>query len=719
MTSNDDLRPTPADESPLLKKALEKNQDVKDKVEDCAVELSTVNDTVKKEMAAGSTLREVEKTLARSENVEDRVQECADELHEVNEVLVQEIDDRKKLSSELKETGKKLSATQNILSNTQDVLAVAHKVADETSALLVHSEEMQTELRRDITEGQRIERAIFEEKERLRVTLSCIGDAVITTDMFGKVTYLNPVAETMTGWTSTEANGLPLPEVFHIVNAQTRELAPNPVERVLSEKQTTGLALHTLLIQRGGKPFPIEDSAAPIRDQQNDIIGAVLVFHDVSHAKKMAMEMTYQASHDALTGLINRREFERRLEHALETGKQDAKQHTLLYLDLDQFKIVNDTCGHMAGDELLKQLTSVLQARLRTNDTLGRLGGDEFGVLLESCPTGPALRVADLLRQTVREFHFVWKDRVFQIGLSIGLVTFSDGGETLADILRMADAACYLAKDKGRNRVQIYTSDDTGLAQRHGEMGWVGRIQKALKEDRFVLYSQKILSLVNSFEDGDHYEMLLRMKGEDGTLIPPMAFIPAAERYGLMPQLDRWVVATAFAQYEGRHPPDSALGTCAINLSCASICDENFYEFVTEQFDRYKVPPRGICFEITETAAIANLKQAVELIGKLKNLGCRFSLDDFGSGMSSFTYLKHLPVDYLKIDGGFVKDMIDDPIDHAMVEAINHIGHVMKIETIAEFVENNATLGALRRIGVDYAQGYGIEKPRLSDFSMI
>ncbi|MBA2659750.1 MAG: EAL domain-containing protein [Nitrosospira sp.] len=716
MISDDDLQLTSADTSPLLEKALEKNQDVKDMMEDCAVELSDVNEKVKEKMAAGSTLRVVEKTLARSENVEDKVQKCANELHEVSEVLVHKIDDRKALNSELMATGQKLSATQNILSDTQDVLAVAHRIAEETSALLVHSEGIQIELRRDITEGQRIEKALFEEKERLRVTLSCIGDAVITTDMFGKVTYLNPVAETMTGWTSDAANGLLLPKVFHIVNAQTSELVPNPVERVLSEKQTMGLALHTLLIQRGGKTFPIEDSAAPIRNQEGDTIGAVLVFHDVSHAQKMATEMTYQASHDALTGLINRREFERRLEHALETGKQDAKQHTLPYLDLDQFKLVNDSCGHMAGDELLKQLTSVLQARLRTNDTLGRLGGDEFGVLLESCPTGPALRVADLLRQTVREFHFVWKDRVFQIGLSIGLVTFSDGGETLADILRMADAACYLAKDKGRNRVQIYTSGDTGLAQRHGEMGWVGRIQKALKEDRFVLYSQKILSLVNSLQDSDHYEMLLRMKGEDGTLIPPMAFIPAAERYGLMPQLDRWVVATAFAQYEGRHSPHSALGTCAINLSCASICDDNFYEFVTEQFDRYKVPPRGICFEITETAAIANLKQAVELIGKLKNLGCRFSLDDFGSGMSSFTYLKHLPVDYLKIDGGFVKDMVGDPIDHAMVEAINHIGHVMHIETIAEFVENNATLGALRRIGVDYAQGYGIEKPRLSNF---
>ena len=580
---------------------------------------------------------------------------------------------------------------------------------------LTRSRDIQRELRRDVTKAQRAEQALFEEKERLRVTLSCIGDAVITTDTFGKVTYLNPVAETLTGWTSDEANGRPLPDVFHIVNSQTNQTAPNPVERVLKEEQAVGLAPHTLLIQRGGITFPIEDSAAPIRDQQGEIIGTVLVFHDATHAQKMAAQMSYQACHDALTGLINRSEFEQRLEHALLTGRQEAKQHTLLYLDLDQFKIVNDTCGHMAGDELLKQLTSVLQAKLRRNDTLARLGGDEFGVLLESCPVGPALRVADQLRQTVQEFHFVWKDKVFQLGLSIGLVVFSDGEETLADILRMADAACYLAKDNGRNRVQIYTSEDTRLAQRHGEMGWVGRIQKALEEDRFVLYSQKILPLVNSLEDGDHYEVLLRMQAEDGTLIPPMAFIPAAERYGLMPQLDRWVITTAFAQHKERHPPGHPVGTCAINLSGASICDENLYEFVTEQFDLYKVPAEGICFEITETSAISNLAHAASPIRKLKDLSCRFSLDDFGNGMSSFTYLKHLPVDYLKIDGGFVKDMVGDPIDHAMVEVINYIGHVMHIKTIAEFVENDAILEALRKLGVDYAQGYGIEKPRLSE----
>lgn len=661
------------------------------------------------------TLDENQNVKAKNENVEEKMIECVNELHEVKVALAQEVGDRPERDRELMETGQKLSATQRILSGAREVLAVAEKATEETAAQLVRSREAHAKLRHDIKAGQRIEKALFEENERLRVTLNHIREAVITTDMSGSVIYLNPVAETMTGWTSEEANGHPLSEVFNIIHSQTDESAPNPVELIFQGKTDVGLALHTVLIQRSGNTLNIEGSATPIRDQHGKIIGVVLIFRDVTQALDMTAQMTYQASHDALTGLIDRREFERRLEHVLSSDKQDGKRHALLYLDLDQFKIVNDTCGHMAGDALLKQVTTILLTQLRINDTLARVGGDEFGLLLENCPAESAFRVADLLRQTVHDFHFAWKEKVFQLGISIGLVSFGNGDETLPDILHMADAACYLAKDKGRNQVQIYTAEDMGIAQRHGEMGWVGRIQKGLKEQRFVLYSQKILPLLNSANPGEHYEVLLRMQDEDGTLVPPMAFIPAAERYGLMPQLDRWVIATAFAQHGRRHSPGSAPGTCAINLSGASICDEHFYEFVMAQFELFNVPPAEICFEITETSAIANLAQASILICKLKAIGCRFSLDDFGSGMSSFAYLKHLPVDYLKIDGGFVKDMVDDPIDCAMVEAINHIGHLMNIETIAEFVENDAILEALRRIGVDYAQGYGVEKPRLGD----
>lgn len=565
---------------------------------------------------------------------------------------------------------------------------------------------------RDVTERKQAERTLLAEKERLRVTLSSIGDAVITTDTSGHVSYLNPVAEKITGWRNDEAIGLPLLRVFQIFDEKTGQPAPNPVAKVLNEGQTAALAMDTVLLARDGTQYSIEDSAAPILDPEGILIGVVLVFHDVSQARKMAALMTHQASHDALTGLINRREFERLLEAALLSAKAECKHHTMLYLDLDQFKIVNDTCGHIAGDELLRQLTSLLGNKLRQSDTLARLGGDEFGVLLQSCPDEPALRIAELLRQTVSDFHFVWHDKVFQIGVSIGLVTFSEGGITLADLFRMADAACYIAKDRGRNRVHVYTLDNKEVAKREGEMGWIGRIQKGMEEGRFVLYAQKILPLKERDRHEEHYEILLRLIGEDGSVVPPMAFIPAAERYGLMPQLDRWVIRTAFEQYSLRNGPNVNKGTCAINISGASICDEQFFTFVREQFDAFQVPHAAICFEITETSAIANLSHAAILIRELKAIGCRFSLDDFGSGMSSFAYLKHLPVDFLKIDGGFVKDMLSDPIDNAMVESINHIGHVMGIQTIAEFVENDGILEKLRLMGIDFAQGYGIEKPR-------
>jgi diguanylate cyclase (GGDEF)-like protein/PAS domain S-box-containing protein len=565
----------------------------------------------------------------------------------------------------------------------------------------------------DITDRRLAAAELFAEKERAQVTLASIADGVITTDTEGWVEYLNPVAEELTGWTAGSARGLPLQAIFRMIDETSRQIAPNPIEMVLREERNVEMAATMLLLRNDGAEIPIVQSAAPIRARSGKITGVVLVLHDVSRERQYAAKLSYQASHDSLTGLINRTEFEQRLSLALKSSAQAGRHHAVMYLDLDQFKVVNDTSGHAAGDQLMRQVSSVLQRRLREGDTLARLGGDEFGVLLENCASENALRIADELRQTVMDFHFAWESRSFAIGVSIGVVNVEDGLFTIADVLSAADAACYMAKEKGRNRVQVYHREDSELSMRHGEMEWVGRLQKALDEDRFVLYSQDIVA-IGGHKKGSHCELLVRMLDEKGDLVPPMAFIPAAERYGLMPSIDRWVIRNAMAII-AREQADAhreALDVYAINLSGASIGDDRFLEFVREQFDRFAVPYQAICFEITETAAIARLDKATHFIHVLRELGCQFSLDDFGAGMSSFAYLKHLPVDYLKIDGGFVKDMADDPIDRAMVEAINNVGHVMGKKTIAEFVDSDRVLAALKEIGVDFAQGYGVSKPR-------
>ena len=427
-------------------------------------------------------------------------------------------------------------------------------------------------------------------------------------------------------------------------------------------------------------------------------------------ARRQAEEaIRHLAYHDPLTGLANRREFERQLESLLDDAKAHEKQHALCYLDLDQFKIVNDTCGHIAGDELLRQVSILLKQKLRDSDVLARLGGDEFGVLLENCPLEQALRIANELCEMVRDYRFVWKDKTFEVGVSIGVVAITRDSESATSILSGADVACYAAKDLGRNRVHVYQESDEELAQRHGEMYWVARITQAFQARRFEMYQQKIISLSSDDPDARHFELLLRLRDEQGGLILPSMFIPAAERYGLMPTLDRWVIRAAFpfvASFcRGR---DACF---AINLSGTSLNDNHFLDFIKDEIEKYDIRPGAVCFEITETAAVTNLSRAVHFMTELKSLGCRFSLDDFGSGLSSFHYLKNLPVDFLKIDGSFVRDIVEDPVDHVMVEAINRVGQVMGIQTIAEFVENDEILAELRRIGVNYAQGYGIARP--------
>ena len=565
----------------------------------------------------------------------------------------------------------------------------------------------------DISDRKEAEAQTLQAKERAQVTLASIADAVITIDTSGLVEYMNPVAERLTGWRDAEARGLPLADVFSAQDEATGVAIVDPVARAVADSTTIPSEGNVVLRRRHDAPIAIDFAAAPIRDRGRDIAGVVLVFRDMSRERQYATRLAHLASHDALTGLLNRREFERRVSMVLAEGHVHDGNHAVLYLDLDEFKVVNDTCGHAAGDELLRQVSALLRPRLREGDTLARLGGDEFGVLLEHCAPGPALAIADALRKTIGDFHFQWNQRSFKIGASVGVVNLARGPDTLAGILSAADAACYMAKDKGRNRVQVYSPESDEVTLRKGEMEWVNRIHRALAENRFCLYAQPVRATVGGDATPAYTELLLRLRDDNGGLVPPTAFIPAAERYHLMPAIDRWVISTAFGQLSRQLEAGDAaqMGVCAINVSGASLGDDEFLDFVQSQFVVHRVPHALVCFEITETTAVASLTKATQFMTALRGLGCRFALDDFGVGVSSFTYLKHLPVDYVKIDGSFVKDMLDDPVNRAMVEAIHRIGHIMGKKTIAESVERRETLKALRAIGVDYAQGFGIAAP--------
>lgn len=570
--------------------------------------------------------------------------------------------------------------------------------------------QQQSQLQAALTRVTQSEAALMREKARAEVTLQSIADAVITTNLDSEVQYMNPAAERLTGWSQPDAAGQPLAQVIRIVHDITYEPVRDPIRACFENTAVGILPEHAALIRRDGEMFAIEASAAPMLSDRGDVTGVVMVLQDVSHARKMAHQLSYQASHDPLTGLVNRREFDRRLEAALQSAAREGKQHVLMYIDLDQFKVVNDTSGHTAGDQLLSQLSTLLQAKIRDSDTLARLGGDEFGVLLDSCSVAKGEAIAESLRQLVTDFRFAWDEKIFHVGASIGLVAIDAESGSSAGLMSAADAACYMAKDEGRNRIQVFQGADNS-GRKFGEMQWISRIQAAMADRRLHLYYQTMHPLTQC--DGtEHAEILLRLEDEQGLMVSPMAFIPTAERYNMMPAIDRWVITNTL-EWLADHPlsRQNRAHTFAINLSGQSLGDKQFLQYVLDEFGRTRVTPSQICFEITETAAIANIGRAQSFISMLKAIGCSFALDDFGSGMSSYSYLKNLDVNFLKIDGAFVKDLAHDPVDYAMVESINRIGHVMGLQTIAEFVEDDLVLEKLREIGVDYAQGYSIHRP--------
>jgi len=564
----------------------------------------------------------------------------------------------------------------------------------------------------EITARKKMERSLYKEKERLHVTLQSIGDGVITTDADCRIEFMNPVAELLTGWSLFEARGKELESVFEIISEESGESVANPISLCLKHQRICTLPQNTTLLNRQGKRYAVQDSAAPIVTPMGDLLGAVLVFQDVTKARELSQQIHYQASHDALTGLLNRTEFEQRLNLSLQSARLDSQQHVLCFLDLDNFKIVNDTAGHIAGDALLKQIAHIINKKLGSFESLARLGGDEFGILLESCSINKAKSTSEKLISSIRSLRFTWEGHVYEVGMSIGLVLINSDTESTTELLAQADVACYAAKDQGRNQVVVYHTEKGASAHRHKELTHAASMRNALEKDRLSLFAQPIKPLVDGIADNGYYEILLRLKGKNDELILPGAFIPAAERYHLMPEIDRWVIETTLKQYEEVFGKNSGVNI-AINLSGNSLAeDKGLLKFIVKHMTINEISAKCICFEITETAAISNMAYASEFVNSLKKHGCSVALDDFGSGLSSFNYLKQFNFDYLKIDGTFVRNLIENKTNRAIVESINHIGHVMGIKTIAEWVHNNETLELLDSMGVDFAQGNVIEKPR-------
>lgn len=549
------------------------------------------------------------------------------------------------------------------------------------------------------------------EKERAQISLHSIGDGVITTDKSGAIDYMNPVAEKLTGWRFHQAMGMSMETIMHLEDELSGRVIPDPARHCLVEKRVISPKTDNVLISRSGERFSIQGTAAPMLNSQGNSVGVILVFKDVTDSRRQQKVIVHQATHDPLTGLVNRSEFENRVEQAVESARNFENTHALLFLDLDQFKVVNDSAGHAAGDELLRQVSSLLASQLRGRDTLGRLGGDEFSVLLENCPVSKASRVADALIDSIREYRFVWEDKSYQIGVSIGVVEITAEVEDKAELMSWADQACYAAKDLGRGCAYVFTEKDRRQGSQQPAAIHRSDLMQAIENEQFQLLYQPIWALDNE-STGFHTraEVLLRMLDADGGYIAAGAFIPAANRFGLMRQIDRWVIKKVFEGYSHIFMQNPGL-VLNLNLSAQSVADDSLIDYVIKLFEKTVVSPHQICFEISETVLINNFTSAGILIEQLGRLGCAFALDDFGNGLSSFSYLKNIKIDFIKIDGILIRDICDDAVDRGMVDSINTMAHLMDIKTIAECADSESVIHQLKELELDYAQGYYLGEP--------
>ena len=565
---------------------------------------------------------------------------------------------------------------------------------------------------RDITHRKSLEASLGRGKLQARITLESIGEGVITTNSDGVIDYMNEAGEQLIGTTRGLAIGRRVPDLMALVDEIDGESLGDPVDLCLSERRRVSLGRRARLLSKGSsREFSTELTASPIRGPDGVVAGCVVIFHDVSELRGIAREMSYQAAHDALTGLVNRSEFERRLQAALDSARGEGVGHVVAYLDLDRFKLVNDSSGHIAGDNLLREIASLLKEKVRDSDTVARVGGDEFAMLLVGCPLDKARQIADDVCQAVDDYHFAWHDRAFDIGVSIGLIEVGQESATAENVLSAADSACYVAKQEGRGRIHVYSARDEILARERGEIQWLQRLQRALKEDQFELYVQPIVAVAGRVSSGPAVEILLRLRDEAGKTILASQFISAAERYQLMPHIDRWVVRTTLTALAGGTPHLPQGRTCCINLSGQTLADEDFLEFVVELLDHTGVQPSSICFEVAESAVINNLDNARRFINVLHGIGCQFALDDFGRGFGSFANLKQLSLDYLKINGVYTRDLDEDGINREMVGAMIRLARRLDFKVVAEQVEDQSCFEAVRQMGIDFVQGFVIEHP--------